>query len=143
MVKVLIAEDNFMIADLVEEFLAQNNYEICAVTATGEESMTLAKLHKPDIIILDQRLAGYDLGTDVAARLTTSPSIAILYVTANSANVMEIATNGHACLGKPYRLDDLLRSIEIVMEMVATGTASPPFPRGFKVLPSAVSAAHA
>ena len=45
--------------------------------------------------------------------------------------------DGHACLSKPYRSPDLLRGLEIVAEIVSTGTASPPFPRGFQVLPAA------
>jgi hypothetical protein len=38
------------------------------------------------------------------------------------------------CLSKPYRSTDLLRSLEIVAEIVASGAGSPPFPKGFQVL---------
>jgi hypothetical protein len=47
---------------------------------------------------------------------------------------------GDACLAKPYRFADLVRGLEIVAGIVATGTASPPFPVGFNVLPSAPTA---
>ena len=143
MIKVLIAEDNLMIADIVEEFLVKSDYVVCGIASTVSRSVALARWHKPDIVILDQKLAEYGLGTDVAASLREFPDMGILYVTANVGNVMETATRGHACLTKPYRLDDLLHSIEIVMEMVASGKATPPLPRGFKILPSAVSAANA
>jgi hypothetical protein len=43
--------------------------------------------------------------------------------------------DGHACLAKPYRSADLLRGLELVADIVATGTAVLPFPRGFHVLP--------
>jgi len=42
--------------------------------------------------------------------------------------------SGDACLAKPYRSVDLVRGLEIVSEIIATGTALPPFPRGFQVL---------
>ena len=138
--KVLIAEDNFMIADLVEEFLVLHDYKVCGIAATFAKTIELVKLHKPNLLILDQRLSGSGLGTEVAACLGSVPDLGILYVTGNVASVMEAPVNGHACLAKPYRLEELLRSVKIVMEMVATGRASPPFPRGFQVLPSAVSA---
>ena len=43
-------------------------------------------------------------------------------------------TDGDACLAKPYRSADLLRGLEIVAEIVATGKAQPPFPQGFQLL---------
>ena len=40
-----------------------------------------------------------------------------------------------------YRIsDDLVRGLEIVAEIVATGAASPPFPGGFQLLPPATAA---
>ena len=52
---------------------------------------------------------------------------------------MLTAADGDACLSKPYRSADLLRSLQIVADIVATGTASPPFPHGFQVLPAATN----
>ena len=44
------------------------------------------------------------------------------------------ATDGDACLTKPYSGASLVRALEIVADLVATGKASPPFPRGFQLL---------
>jgi hypothetical protein len=52
---------------------------------------------------------------------------------------MMTVIDGDACLAKPYRFADLLRGLEIVADIVATGTASRPFPRGFQVLPPATA----
>ena len=41
---------------------------------------------------------------------------------------------GHACLAKPYSGAELARSIELVVQLVATGEAVKPYPRGFQVL---------
>jgi hypothetical protein len=60
----------------------------------------------------------------------------VLYATGNVSHVMLNAANGDACLAKPYSSADLQRGMEIVAGIVANGTASPPFPRGFQVLPS-------
>lgn len=138
MLKVLIAEDNLMIADLTEEFLVEHGYEVCGIARTVDEAVALARLHDPDLAVIDQRLADGGLGTDVAGQLDASSHLGLLYASGNAPSVMRVATSGHACLTKPYRSQDLLRSLEIVAEMVATGKATPPFPRGFQVLPSAV-----
>jgi CheY-like chemotaxis protein len=111
--KVLIAEDDLMIADLVEDILVDEGYAVCGIARSVAEALALARHHKPDLAVLE-------------VVLTTA--------------------DGDASLSKPYRSIDLLRSLEIVAEIVASGTASPPFPKGFQVLrpaatvPSAVAA---
>jgi hypothetical protein len=83
------------------------------------------------------RLADDGLGTEIAAQLDGLGKPGILFATGNSSTVTLTSADGHACIGKPYRFPDLLRGLEIVAELAATGTASPPFPRGFRVLPQA------
>jgi DNA-binding response OmpR family regulator len=135
--KVLIAEDDLMIADLVETLLAESGYEVCGVGRTVAVAVVLARRHKPDLAIIDVRLADERLGTDIPTQLAVFDRPGVLYATANVSAVLATAAEGHACLTKPYRSPDLLRSLEIVVEIVATGTASPPFPTGFQVLPVA------
>ena len=134
MLKVLIAEDDLMIADLVEEILIEHGYEVCGIARTVAEAVALAQHHKPDLAVLDLRLADGGLGTEIAAQLLPLGRLGVLYATGNISQVVLTTADGDACLSKPYRSADLLRGLEIVAEIVATGTASPPFPRGFQVL---------
>lgn len=134
MLKVLIAEDDLMIADMTEEVLIEHGYEVCGIARTVSEAVALGLLHKPDLAILDLRLADDGLGTEIAARLSDLEGLGVLYATANAGQVVLTATNGNACLSKPYRSVDLVRSLQIVTDIVATGRALPPFPRGFQVL---------
>jgi DNA-binding response OmpR family regulator len=136
LLKIMIAEDDLMIADMIEEMLVDCGYEVCGIARTVTEAVALGRQHNPDLAVIDLRLADGGLGTDVAAQLGVLGRPGVLYATGNSSNVMLTAADGHACLAKPYRCSDLLRSLELVSEIVATGAASPPFPRGFQVLPS-------
>jgi DNA-binding response OmpR family regulator len=136
MVKVLIAEDDLMIADMTEEMLVQSGYEVCGIARTVAEAVALGRRCTPDLALLDLRLADGGLGTEIAAQLGDLGKLGVLYASGNVSHVMLTAENGHACLAKPYRTADLMRGLQIVAEIVATGTASPPFPRGFQVLPS-------
>jgi len=102
------------------------------------EAVALVQQSRPDLVILDLRLADGGLGTEVAAQLAPLGRPGILYVTGNMSQVA--LTNGDACLAKPYRSVDLLRGLEIVAEIVATGKAQPPFPRGFQLLHPAADA---
>lgn len=143
MLNVLIAEDNILISDVLEEYLLQHDYHVCGVAQTVNKAVELARLYKPDLLLLDQRLSEGGLGTEISARLGSVAGMGILYITGDVVHVMETATNGHACLRKPYRLPDVIHSIKIVMEMVATGTTSLPSPRGFWILPPVVSVVSA
>ena len=132
MLKVLIVEDDLMLADFAEEILVEQGYEVSGIARTVTDAVALARRCRPDLVILDLRLADGGLGTEVAAQLLPIRQAGILYVTGNMSQV--VLTHGDACLSKPYRSVDLLRSLEIVAEIVATGKAQTPFPQGFHLL---------
>jgi CheY-like chemotaxis protein len=134
MPKVLIVEDELIVADMVEEMLNAHGYEVCGIARTVAEAVALDRQHAPDLAVIDMRLADGEAGTEVAARLSSRSGLGILYTTGNMAQIILTAVNGHACLAKPYHGAELLRSLEIVAEIAATGTAAPPFPRKFQVL---------
>jgi CheY-like chemotaxis protein len=142
--KVLIAEDDLVIADLTERILIDQGYEVCGIARTVAEAVALARRHEPDLAVIDLRLADGGLGTEIAAQLSGGlGTLGVLYATAHVSQLTQSAVDGQACLAKPYSPANLLRGLEIVTEIVATGTASPPFPRGFQVLPPAATALRA
>jgi DNA-binding response OmpR family regulator len=132
MLKVLIVEDDLMLADFAEEILVEHGYEISGIARTVADAIALARRSRPDLVILDLRLAEGGLGTEVASQLPPLGRPGILYVTGNMSQVALV--HGDACLAKPYRSADLVRGLELVAEIVATGKAQPPFPQGFQLL---------
>lgn len=69
MLKILIAEDDPMIADMVEMLLVDAGYEVCGIARTVAEAVALTQRHKPDLAVIDVRLADDDLGTEIAVQL--------------------------------------------------------------------------
>jgi len=132
MLKVLIVEDDLMLADFAEELLVEHGYKVSGIARTVGDAVARVRHSAPDLIVLDLRLADGGLGTEVAAQLAAPGRPGILYVTGNTSQVP--LPDGDACLSKPYRSVDLIRGLEIVAEIVATGKAQPPFPQGFQVL---------
>ena len=133
MLKVLIAEDDLMIADMLEEHLIASGYDVCGIARTVTEGLALAREHKPDIAVIDMRLADGGRGTELVAQFDT-PRPAILYATGNTAEVRLTADDGAACITKPFRSEDLVRGLEIVADIAATGTTLRPFPHNFQLL---------
>lgn len=134
MTTILIVEDDLLIADMTEQILVDHSYEVCGIARTVDTAVALAHLHKPDLILLDLRLAGGGMGTEVAAQLDRIKRPGILYATGNISQFQLTSRDGHAYLLKPYRPADLIRGLAIVADLVATGTAPLPHPSGFQVL---------
>jgi len=132
--KILIVEDDMMIAEMLERALVAAGYDVCGIGRTVTEGVALAREHEPDLAILDVRLADERPGTDIVVELGGIGRLGVLYATGNKLKLT--AADGHACIGKPYNETDLLRALDIVIEIVTDGTASLPFPRGFKLLAS-------
>jgi len=142
MSNILIVEDNFMIADQVEETLLRNGYEVCGIAASVAEGLALYREHKPDLVIVDLRLGRDELGTEMVAQLQPLGDVGILYVTGSGCEIALSTADGHACLSKPYVAADILRSLQLVFDLVNTGTAARPYPRGFYLLNPAEPATY-
>ena len=134
---VLIVEDDPMIAEISEEILLDNGYAVCGVTGCADEAVAMARKRKPDLALIDLRLSDNGSGTEVGARLVPLGRIGVIYTTGNAAPHVFRDAIGDACLIKPYVYEDLVRALEIVSTILATGAASPPFPRQFRLLNAA------
>jgi DNA-binding response OmpR family regulator len=131
---VMIAEDDLLIADMLEDALVAGGYEVCGIARTVKQGIELGDRCKPDFAVLDIRLADGGLGTDIAARLHSRHGVGILYASGNSSHMGLTKDDGEALLHKPYRAGDVVRALKIVEQIVRTGEAPQPFPRGFSVL---------
>jgi DNA-binding response OmpR family regulator len=145
LLKVLIAEDELMIADILEEALITSGYEVCGIARTVDEAVALATQHKPDLAVLDVRLAQGDRGPDIARQLNGRGTLGILYATGEDVRHSALTrTDGSAAITKPYQVEDIPLALVIVREIMTLGTATPPFPPGFRLLPDfAPLSAHA
>jgi CheY-like chemotaxis protein len=135
MLKVMIAEDDLLIAEMLGEILIEGGYELCGVARTVNKAVELGERHKPDLAVLDLQLANGGFGTEIAARLNRQGDLGVLYATGDVDLSSGLTRgNGEACLRKPYGPGDLILALKIVEQIVSTGMASLPFPQGFFVL---------
>jgi len=134
MLKVLIAEDELMIADMLEEFLTERGFAVCGIARTVEEAVELGELHKPDLAVFDVQLAKGGSGQEVARRLKSRGPLGVLYATGGSRKSALGPSDGEAVITKPYRMEDVARALEIVHGILIQGSTSGPVPRGFRLL---------
>jgi two-component system, response regulator PdtaR len=135
MPRVMIAEDDLVMADMLADVLVHNGYEVCGIARTVDKAVDLCEHHEPDLAILNLLLAHGDVGTEIAARLRRRGNLGILYTTGNVGQMGRLTkADGAASLRKPYRPEDVVQALKIVEQIVSTGEIAGPFPEGFKVL---------
>ncbi len=122
MPKVVIAEDNPFVMAMLRDALAEGGYEISGVARSKRELLNIGERHKPDFAIIDVRLSDGSNGIDAAVELASRMRIGILFATGVPERVLDPpAPVGTACLAKPFTGHELIRALEIVSRIVATG----------------------
>jgi len=132
--KVLLAEDDLLIGDALEEVLVRAGFDVCGVARTVAEAVDLAEHHDPELAVLDVRLADGGFGTQIAAHLPKAHRIGILYATGTADHPSLTDAFGDALISKPYQPLDIVRALYIVRQIVVGDVPSLPFPDGFALL---------
>ncbi len=137
MATVLVAEDDLLIADLLQQALEAEGYSVSGIARTVAEAKTLAEQHPPDFAVIDIRLADGGLGTEIGAHLRATTHAGIIYSTGNSTDLELSTLHGDAVMTKPYRSRDMACGLRIIAELEQPGQAyrtPQTFPRNFQLL---------
>lgn len=121
--KILIIEDEMIIAANISLQLSSLGYEVTGIIPRGEEALLHIKGNKPDIVLLDIQLKGKIDGIETAEIMQKSFNIPIIYLTANADDAhfnRAKATNPYAFISKPFKKLDLQRAIELTVERIQT-----------------------
>lgn len=115
MEKLLIVEDEFIVANDLSIILENAGYTVCATADTVESAKAEIEKHSPAWVLLDIFLQENSMGTDLAP-LLQSKGIGYIYISANTnQSILEIAkaTQPYGFLVKPFREHDLLLMLDI------------------------------
>jgi len=82
--KILIAEDEFFIALDVEEQARSLGHTVVGTAITADEAVRMAGESRPDVILMDIRLAGATDGIAAALAIRSQYGIESVFVTANT-----------------------------------------------------------
>ncbi|QHU99423.1 response regulator transcription factor [Synechocystis sp. CACIAM 05] len=116
--KVLIVEDERLVAQHIAQLLKSDGYEICAIASDGATALKKIAEFYPDLVLLDIRIKGEIDGIEVAERIKSLYSIPIVYLTAFSdGETLERAqkTNPQGYVIKPFRREQLLSTVAIAI----------------------------
>lgn len=116
--KVLIVEDEAIIALELQKQLESMGYHVTSLAASGEEAVLMAQEGNPDLVLMDITLSGKMSGIEAARKIRTSNSIPVIYLTAHSnEETLKRATETepYGYLIKPVGNNELHNAIEITL----------------------------
>ncbi len=130
---VLVVEDEPAIADAVAARLRAEGFTV-VVAVNGPGGVAAAAEHRPDLIVLDVMLPGFD-GLEVCRRVQAQRPVPVLMLTARddeADTLMGLAAGADDYLTKPFSLRELvarvhalLRRVRRAAELAAEGHAAP------------------
>lgn len=107
--RVLIIEDESLVAMLIEDMLIDLGYEIAAVAARVEQALDYARDVDVDLALLDLNLSGQR--TDEVARVLAGRGVRFVFATGYGAAGVDARWEGTPVLQKPFQIEELSRAI--------------------------------
>ncbi len=115
-VRILVVDDEPTITEFLETGLSYEGYTVRTV-ANGVAALAVAREFRPDLVILDVMLPGYD-GFEVLQRLHRQDDMAVLMLTArdeldDTVRGLEVGADDY--LVKPFKFKELLARVRAVL----------------------------
>lgn len=112
--RILLVEDEGVVALDVEQRLTQLGYRVVGIADTGTAALELARTHQPDLVLMDIRIRGELDGIDLARELATRHELPVVFLTGNADEATlrrAIAAEPYGYVLKPFEL----RTLEAVI----------------------------
>jgi two-component system, OmpR family, response regulator len=122
---VLVVDDEATIRELLSASLLFAGYEVLSA-ASGAEALLAAASERPDLVLLDVMMPGWD-GWEVVRRLRAAggPEIPVIFLTARDAVADRVAgfeIGADDYITKPFSLDELLARVRAVLKRTRRAT---------------------
>ena len=117
--KILIVDDEVLIARALSMVLKNKGYDVCTIAGTGEDAIKIAEEEKPDIVLMDISLPGEMDGITAGKTIKDRFNIPIIYMSGiYDEKVREEVGNPEPFefLVKPMSKENVLKSIELGLQ---------------------------
>ncbi len=118
--RILIVEDEILIAFELESLLQDEGYEPVGIAPTAREAVSLAGDSGPDLALVDIHLADGLTGVDVA-RTLVADEVAVLFTTANAKRIPDDFAGAVGVIAKPYTERAVRNAVRYVLDRLRGG----------------------
>ena len=134
--RVLIVEDEMLLADALDYAVAASGGRTVGLALTSTEAVELAVQTRPDLALVDVHLGDGPTGVDAARNLAEACGAMVLFLTANLKRLPEDYAGACGVMSKPYTDAGLRAALAFLLECVRTGQARRPAPPGLTLAPA-------
>ncbi len=116
--KILVVEDEAIIARDLQLQLEELGYYVPCIVATGEDAIEKAEEIRPDLVLMDIMLLGHVDGIEAATQIRSKSDVPIVYLSAYADNMLHERakdTDPFGYLSKPVSKNDLHNTIEMAL----------------------------
>lgn len=114
--KILIVEDENVVALDLQKRLQALGYAIAGAAATGPDAIRQAAAASPDLVLMDIRLRGEMSGIEAAVQINSRLDVPVIYFSDEATLQQARATTPYGYLVKPFKDHDLRLAIEVALE---------------------------
>ena len=117
--RILIAEDDFLVASEMEAALAQAGFEVIGIASSADQALDLAAAERPALVVMDVRLNGTRDGIDAALELFATHGIRCVFATAHQTaetRTRAQPANPLRWLAKPYTMLSLVDTVRRALQ---------------------------
>lgn len=116
--RVLIVEDEVIVAEALRQTLKASHYKVIGHATDGREAIQMARQLHPDVILMDIVLRGRTSGIEAAVSIQREIDTSIIYVTGQSSEPLVNAAARSGAFGyivKPFQAQQITSSIKIAL----------------------------
>jgi len=116
-IKILIAEDDFLIAEEISRIVKKIGYHLIGTASNGLKAVEMALKLKPDVVLMDIKMPKLD-GLDAAKQIIDGCAAAIIILTAHESHdlIEKAGESGIAAyLTKPPKPEEIERAVYIAL----------------------------
>ena len=117
--RILVVEDDFLVANEMEVALSNAGFDIAGVAASANEAVELAESQRPALVVMDVRLAGEHDGIHAAVEIFRKYGTRCIFATAHCDQYLLERAKLAMPLGwlqKPYSMLSLVTAVRRALE---------------------------
>ena len=138
----MIVEDEALVAMELRDALEDAGHHVLNLTDRHNEALEVAEACKPDLALVNIRLAGRDDGIKLAEHLKTL-GVPVVFISGQSSRAHSASTAAIASMPKPYNVADMVVAVAYLLARLEGDHSRPKpdgleiFDNGFEVAPAA------
>ena len=114
MTKILIVEDELIVAEAMSRFLNDAGHEVVGIAKDAVSALTQAAAEQPDLILMDVWLACRSDGIEAAQRIRSERPVDVVFVTAfgdSATRTRAAEARPSGFVTKPFSGEQLLKAV--------------------------------